>query len=278
MSEKQFAGEGHAKIYSSFRKDTPTEVIEKIISFLKEKVPEPLETAVDVGCGNGQSTVILAPYFKRVHGSDVSEAQIEQAKATRSLPNVTYAASPAEKLPFEDGTVQLLTAATALHWFDLDNFLPEARRVLCVNGVMAVYGYLNMKPLFEDPQKAARFDEIFEEYNEIKRPYSLKSKVQLMKDEYKDVRFPFEEVIRCPDIRCTFEGKLSDVVNYARTFSGFQNFLKVDREAAEECIDSFRNRLYEIGASCNYSAEDNITLYRDYKVILCRKTREGQFV
>ncbi|GBM62590.1 hypothetical protein AVEN_34028-1, partial [Araneus ventricosus] len=53
-------------------------------------VPEPLETAVDVGCGNGQSTVILAPYFKRVHGSDVSETQIEQAKATRSLPNVTY--------------------------------------------------------------------------------------------------------------------------------------------------------------------------------------------
>ncbi|GBN05361.1 Putative methyltransferase DDB_G0268948 [Araneus ventricosus] len=277
MSEKQFAGEDHAKIYSSYRKDNPTEVIEKIIAFLKEKVPEPLQTAVDVGCGSGQSTVILAPYFKRVHGSDVSEAQIEQAKATRSLPNVTYAASPAEKLPFEDGSVQLLTAATALHWFDLDTFLPEARRVLCVNGVMAVYGYLNMKPLFEDPQKADQFDKIFEEYNKTTRPYSMKSKVQLMKDEYKDVTFTFEEVIRCPDIRCTSEGKLPDVVNYVSTFSGFQNFVKVDRKAAEECLDSFRNRLYEIGVSCNYSAEDTITLYRDYKLILCRKTRQGPF-
>ncbi|GBN64220.1 hypothetical protein AVEN_111293-1 [Araneus ventricosus] len=90
-TKKQFVEKGHAKIYSSYRKDTPTELIEKIVGFLKEKVPEPLGTAVDVGCGNGQSTVILAPYFKRVHGSDVSEAQIEQAKADRSLPNVTYA-------------------------------------------------------------------------------------------------------------------------------------------------------------------------------------------
>ncbi|CAL1266729.1 unnamed protein product [Larinioides sclopetarius] len=83
--------------------------------------------------------------------------------------------------------------------------------------------------------------------------------------------------LRCPDIRCNFEGKLSDVVNYARTFSGFQNFLKVERKAAEECFDSFRNRLYEIGASCNYSADDSITLCRDYKLILCRKTRDSLF-
>ncbi|KAF8773006.1 putative methyltransferase DDB_G0268948 [Argiope bruennichi] len=278
MSEKLFEGRDHAKLYSSYRKDTPTKVIEKILSFLKEKVPEPLETAVDVGCGNGQSTIILAPYFKQVHGSDVSEAQIEQAKATRSLPNVTYLSSPAEKLPFDDGSVQLLTAATALHWFDLDTFLPESRRVLCTNGVMAVYGYQNMKPLFEDPLKAVQFDKIFEEYNETKRPYSLQSKTQLMKENYKDVKFPFEEVIRCPDVRCTFEGTLSDVVNYVSTFSGFQNFMRVDQKAAEKCLDTFRRRLYEIGASCNYFAKDTLTLYRDYKLILCRKTRDGAFV
>ncbi|CAL1266727.1 unnamed protein product [Larinioides sclopetarius] len=196
MPGKQYAGEDHAKIYSSYRRDTPTEVIEKIISFLKEKLAQPLDTAVDAGCGNGQGTMLLAPFFKRVHGCDISEAQIKQAKATRSLPNITYVVSPAERLPFEDGSVQLLTAATALHWFDLDIFLPEARRVLCVNGVMAVYLYLSMKPLFGDQQKDAQFDEIFQEYSETEKKYSMKSKVKLLTDEYKDITFPFEEVVR----------------------------------------------------------------------------------
>ncbi|CAL1266724.1 unnamed protein product [Larinioides sclopetarius] len=239
MSEesKKFGAQYDANVYSSYRKDTPVELIEKIIAFLKEK---PLDTAVDVGCGNGQSTVILAPYFKRVHGSDVSEAQIEQAKATRSLPNVTYAASPAEKLPFEDGTVQLLTAATALHWFDLDTFLPEARRVLCANGVMAVYGYLNMKPLLDDPAKAVEVDELYIEYEKALESYHVMSRVSLLQNRYKDVKFPFEEVNRCPDFRCCFEGKLPDIVNYVSTWSGFQNFKKVDSKGAEELLDYFK--------------------------------------
>lgn len=49
-----------------------------------------MEIAVDVGCGSGQSTVNLAPFFNRVCGIDVSEAQIEEAKTNRALPNVTY--------------------------------------------------------------------------------------------------------------------------------------------------------------------------------------------
>ncbi|XP_055949605.1 putative methyltransferase DDB_G0268948 [Argiope bruennichi] len=274
---KQFGEQYDANVYSSYRKDTPVELIEKIIDFLKEKVPEPLETAVDVGCGNGQSTVILAPYFKQVHGSDVSEAQIEQAKANRSLPNVTYAAGPAEKLPFCDGSVQLLTAATALHWFDLDTFLPEARRVLCVNGVMAVYGYLNMKPLFENPTRAKEVDELFDKYCKVLEPHHVMSKVSILQNRYKDVKFPFEEVNRCPDVRCCFEGKLPDVVNYVSTWSGYQNFKKVDNKGAEELLDYFRKRLYEIGATCSVSPEDSVTLYRDFQLILCRKTKDGSF-
>jgi ubiquinone/menaquinone biosynthesis C-methylase UbiE len=35
--------------------------------------------AVDVGCGTGQSTFNLAPYFKRVLGIDYSDSQIKQA-------------------------------------------------------------------------------------------------------------------------------------------------------------------------------------------------------
>jgi len=34
---------------------------------------------VDVGCGSGQSSTFLAPYFRRVIGTDVSQAQVNEA-------------------------------------------------------------------------------------------------------------------------------------------------------------------------------------------------------
>ena len=49
--------------------------------------------AVDVGCGSGQSTNLLAPLFKRVVGLDVSESQIRVAEAQKSAdlcPNVEF--------------------------------------------------------------------------------------------------------------------------------------------------------------------------------------------
>ncbi|KAH6935848.1 hypothetical protein HPB50_010811 [Hyalomma asiaticum] len=49
-----------------------------------------LNIAVDVGCGPGTSTTLLAPYFKEVHGYDISEAQITEAKALNKLKNVSF--------------------------------------------------------------------------------------------------------------------------------------------------------------------------------------------
>ena len=51
------------------------------------------DLAVDVGCGSGQSTNLLAPLFKRVVGLDVSESQIRVAEAQKSAdlcPNVEF--------------------------------------------------------------------------------------------------------------------------------------------------------------------------------------------
>lgn len=46
--------------------------------------------ALDVGCGSGQGTVFLAPYFTTVIGLDVSPAQLELAQANSRPPNVFY--------------------------------------------------------------------------------------------------------------------------------------------------------------------------------------------
>jgi len=49
--------------------------------------------------------------------------------------------SPAEELPFEDGSVDLVTAMSAFHWFDHSRFLQEAHRVLKPHGCLALLNY-----------------------------------------------------------------------------------------------------------------------------------------
>lgn len=56
----------------------------------------------------------------------------------------------AEELPFPDGSVDLLTAASAAHWFDAERFIKEAVRVLKPRGCLALFGYGdNMKMYHE---------------------------------------------------------------------------------------------------------------------------------
>lgn len=50
----------------------------------------PAELVVDVGCGSGQGTRFLAEHFKKVVGTDISEAQIQEARDAPSPPNVSY--------------------------------------------------------------------------------------------------------------------------------------------------------------------------------------------
>ena len=40
--------------------------------------------AVDVGCGSGQSTLVLSPHFRRLVGLDVSSSQLAEAERRRS--------------------------------------------------------------------------------------------------------------------------------------------------------------------------------------------------
>lgn len=50
----------------------------------------PFELAVDVGCGSGQGTLLLAKHFASVVGTDVSPAQLELALQHAQQANITY--------------------------------------------------------------------------------------------------------------------------------------------------------------------------------------------
>uniref|UniRef100_A0A8C2XC61 Si:ch211-93g23.2 n=1 Tax=Cyclopterus lumpus TaxID=8103 RepID=A0A8C2XC61_CYCLU len=140
MSVRLFEGRDHAAAYLQYRV-TPDELISTVMSYMKNKEPNQCNLAVDVGCGSGQGTVLLAPYFTKIVGTDVSPAQLEMALTNENPPNVSYRECPAEKLPFASGEVDLVMAVTAAHWFDREKFLLEADRVLRPGGCLALLSY-----------------------------------------------------------------------------------------------------------------------------------------
>lgn len=94
--------------------------------------------AWDAGCGNGQAAVGLADHFERVEASDPSESQIARAWPH---PRVRYHVA-AESLPaLVSGSVDLITVAQALHWFDRDLFAAEARRAAAPGALVAAWTY-----------------------------------------------------------------------------------------------------------------------------------------
>lgn len=107
--------------------------------------------AVDVGCGTGQLSVLLAEYFSAVRAFDPSDSQLAHV---RPHPKVSYAKAPAEALPLAGGSATLITAAQAAHWFDRPRFYEEVRRIAAPGAVLALITYNNaeadteaMKPI-----------------------------------------------------------------------------------------------------------------------------------
>lgn len=122
-----------AKAYSQYRPTYP----EALFAFLAKQAPGH-ESVWDCATGNGQAAVALANYFDQVVATDVSAPQIEHAKAH---PKVDYRVAPAEKIDLPNASVDMVTVAQALHWFDFDAFYAEVKRVLKPNGVIAAWTY-----------------------------------------------------------------------------------------------------------------------------------------
>lgn len=124
---------GHAALYARHRPGYP----DALFAYLAARAPG-RTLAWDCGTGSGQAAHGLARHFDAVVATDASAAQLAHA-----VPHarVVYRRAPAEAAPLADGTVDLVTVAQALHWFDLDGFYAEARRVLRPDGVLAVWSY-----------------------------------------------------------------------------------------------------------------------------------------
>ena len=122
-----------AQQYATFRPGYP----DALFDWLADCAPS-RGMAWDCGAGSGQATVPLAARFGHVVATDISAAQLSSAPPRA---NVEYRVAPAETGGLPDRSVDLVTVAQAMHWFDLPRFHAEVRRVLKPQGVIAVWGY-----------------------------------------------------------------------------------------------------------------------------------------
>lgn len=102
---------------------------------------QPGELVADVGAGTGIFSRQLAHALSgaRVVGVEPG-ADMRRAAETAShdLPNLSFVAGAAEGLPFPDGSLALVTAATAAHWFNRPLFYAQAFRCLRERGHLAI--------------------------------------------------------------------------------------------------------------------------------------------
>ena len=101
-------------------------------------------TMLDIGCGGGATLQRLLKRSRgaQVYGIDISEESVAKARKVNAKvldKQVFITQGSAEKLPYEDGKFDLVTAVeTVYFWPNLPGCLQEVRRVLKPGGKFAI--------------------------------------------------------------------------------------------------------------------------------------------
>ncbi|XP_028292843.1 putative methyltransferase DDB_G0268948 [Gouania willdenowi] len=270
MAFPLFEGKQHASIYQKYRFTPPNELKDIIIQYLDKKKGPPHVLALDLGCGTGQNSRLLSSHFQEVVGMDISECQLEEARSVAGYPNVTYRKGSAEELQFPDGSVDLLTAASAAHWFDQSRFLAEASRILKTGGCLALLGFTDHNTRFYYQDREERLSLIYKEVKQELLPYTshqvavANSKLENL---YSAIPFPDKERIECFPSRSLIS--VRNLPGFIESWSMFQIYKKKVPELAQELLTRTQKRfLEEMGVS---SPDTEIEMEMEYFCVLASK-------
>ena len=196
--------------YARFRPNYPADLFAWLAGIAPAR-----GTAWDCGTGSGQAAVGLAAHFERVIATDPSRKQLEHAEPH---PRIDYRLAPAEVSLLDTASIDLVTVAQAIHWFDLDKFYAEAKRVLKPGGIIAAWTYTLL-------DVEAGVDTLVSDYyRNVVGPYWPPER-KMVDDRYRSLPFPFEPVAT-PPFEIRTEWSRADLLGYLGTWSATQAYLK----------------------------------------------------
>jgi ubiquinone/menaquinone biosynthesis C-methylase UbiE len=216
----------HAAAYARSRPGYPPE----LFSHLAALAPSHY-LAWDCATGSGQVAIGLAQHFGRVVATDASAEQIGHAF---QHDRVEYRVEPAEATSLAAASVDVVTVGQALHWFDLDRFYAEVRRVLRPGGLLAAwcYGRCTIAPDID-----ALVDRL---YREIVGPF-WPAEREHVESGYRTLSFPFEPV-PLPASRMHAEWTVDELLAYLGTWSATKRFESArERDPREEIAEPLIN-------------------------------------
>jgi SAM-dependent methyltransferase len=183
------------------------------------------ELAWDCATGNGQAALELGEVFDRVIATDASDKQVANAEPS---PRVEYRVATAEESGLQAGSVDLVTVAQALHWFDLEKFYAEARRVLKPRGVLAAWAYklATVSPAIDPVVKHY--------YSDIVGPFWPPERVLV--EKFEELPFPVPE-IDAPAFEMVAEWSVEQLLGYLGTWSATQRFMAAEKRDPLEGVE-----------------------------------------
>lgn len=205
---------GVAAEYAAARPSYPPELFEWLASLANDH-----DTAWDTATGSGQAAFGLAAHFARVVATDVSEGQVRHA---RPHPRIEYRVAPAEESRLPPSSVDLVVAAAAIHWFDLDRFYAEVRRVIRPGGVLAAWTY---HVAHVDPP----LDRVlWPFYRDVVAPYFAPG-ARMVDARYEDLVLP-GDALTAPSFTIAVPWTADEVLRFVRTWSGVQSYIAATGE------------------------------------------------
>ncbi|MBX2914660.1 MAG: class I SAM-dependent methyltransferase [Cyclobacteriaceae bacterium] len=200
----------HASQYAQFRPVYPKELYDFIYAHVTH-----FGCAWDAGTGNGQAANELAKKFITVLATDISSAQLNQAIRHH---NIQYSVAD-EVINHPLKSVDLITVAQAIHWFDRTRFFECVKKVGKPDAIIAVWGYglLRINPTVD-----SIIDNFY--YNVIGSFWDPERK--MIDDHYRTIPFPFSE-IEAPLFSFSFQWPLEQLHGYLNTWSAVRKYIQL---------------------------------------------------
>jgi len=197
-----------AETYAQYRPHYPP----ALFAYLAEQTPAHA-LAWDCATGNGQAALGLADYFDHVIATDASEEQIRRAD---QHDKITYRVEPAEETSLAPNSIDLVTAAVAVHWFDFDRFYREVRRVLKPGGIIALWTY-------HRPQINPKMDAVIARLEDDILAGFWPERIRYLQDHYQTLSFPFDE-FTLPRFAIQARWSLDQMLGFIMSWSAVRRF------------------------------------------------------
>ena len=136
MSDNKERFTGKADLYNKFRPSYPKELLD----YLYSEVGFSADSVIaDIGAGTGIFSRLLLERGSRVFGVEPNGDMRRFAEQDfAGFSSFTAVNAPAESTGLAAGSVDFITSAQAFHWFDVELFRAECRRILKPGGKVVI--------------------------------------------------------------------------------------------------------------------------------------------